>query len=124
MGLAKIRAEGFRRPTHVFIHPTDWDRVRTQDYSGIFPFGPPTAAGVERLWGLRVVQTTDLTVKTALVGTMNLDSIGLFVRRGIQIVAGYNADDLAMGRITIRAGGRYALPLIRPKSFCTVTALK
>ena len=122
--MAKVRAEGFRRPTHVFIHPTDWDRVRTSEYSGIFPFGPPTAAGIERLWGMTVVQTTDLTVKTALVGVMAEDSIALYVRRGIEVQTGYNEDDLEMGRITIRAGARYALVIRRPRSFSTVTALK
>ena len=77
------RGSSFLDPDTVVIHPTNWQAIRTAkdthgQYYGGGPFygpygGPQGPAGAsqfsaDKLWGMRVVVTSAITVGTALVG--------------------------------------------------------
>ncbi len=121
--MTKIRVNAFSEPNGVVFHPNDWQDVRlaTASGSGIYLFGPPSDPGVERLWGLNVVQTTGLTEGTALVGDFN--QAALLLREGLTMKVGYVNDDLIKNRQTIVAELRAAVAVFRPAAFCEVTGV-
>lgn len=117
-----IRVNAFSEPNAAVFHPNDWQDVRlltTTD--GIYIWGPPYDAGPERIWGLRVVQSTAQTENTALVGDFNQTE--LVMRQGLTVQVGYNNDDWTKNKQTIRAELRAALAVYRPAAFATVTGI-
>ena len=118
-----IRTDGFAEPSVLFINPADWQPIRlltTAD--GIYIWGPPYAAGPEIIWGKPVVQTTAVTVNTALAGDYTGFS-ALFIRKGLEISVGYVNDDFTKGQKTLRADMRGAMVHFRPKAFGKVTGI-
>lgn len=122
--MVKILAVGFFVPDGVVIHPTDWQGIRLlRTSTDAYMWGPPTDAGVERIWGEPVDITTAITQGTALVGSYRLGA-QIFYRQGITIeTTNSNEDDFKKNLIAIRAEERLALAVYRPKAFCTVTGL-
>lgn len=122
--MTDIRVTGRALPTHVLMHPTDWEGIRLlRTADGVYIWGNPSETGAERLWGLPVVQNESLTVTNALVGSFMPAWIQLVERRGITIDMGFVNDDFTKGKQTLRASGRWALPVYRPAVFCTATGL-
>lgn len=122
--LTKIRTTGRALPTHVLMHPTDWETVRLlKTNDGIYIWGSPSEAGPARIWGLPIVEAEVLTPGTALAGSFDPAMIMAFERRGIDIQVGYVNDQFIKGIKTIRADMRVALVVFRPAAFCTVTGL-
>lgn len=121
MAMTNVRVTGRALPSHVLMHPTDWQAVRllrTQD--GIYIWGSPAEAGPERIWGLPVVQSDILTLNQALVGAFNPAMIMAFERRGVDVQVGYVNAQFGQGEKTIRADMRVALAVFRPSAFSTV----
>lgn len=119
--MVKVRAVGFAEPTHVVMHPNDWQDlrlVRTTD--GIYIWGNPSEAGPERIFGLPVVQTTYETEGTALVGDFSFCELAL--RRGMEIqVSNSHSDYFTNGKLAVRADIRAAFVIYRGAAFCKVT---
>ena len=120
-GIMKVLSVGRATANGVLIRPTQWQRLRLAKAtgSGLYLFGPPSESGATQIWGLRRVLSTEITDKKVLVGDFRY--CALYTRRGIQVEVGYNATDFSTGRVTIRAGGRYAFSVLRPAAFCDVT---
>lgn len=122
--MTKTRLIGRAMPSHVCMHPNDWQGIRlTRTTDGIYILGNPNEAGVERLWGLPVVQNDAMSEGTGLVGSFEPSWIMLFERRGIDIQVGYVNAQFGQGRRTVRADMRGALMVGRPAAFCTVTGV-
>ena len=122
--LVKVRTVGRALPTHVLMHPTDWQTVRLlKTTDGIYLWGSPSEAGPARIWGLPVVEAEVLTAGTALAGAFDPATIMAFERRGIDVQVGFVNDQFLKGIRTIRADMRVALVVFRPAAFCTVTGL-
>ena len=122
--MTKIQTVGRAIPTHVLLHPTDWETVRLMKTTdGIYIWGSPSEAGPERIWGLPVVKAEVLTAGTGLVGSFQPAMIMAFERRGVEVQVGYVNDQFIKGTKTIRADMRVALVVFRPAAFCTVTGL-
>jgi HK97 family phage major capsid protein len=121
--MTKIRVNAFSEPNAAIFHPNDWQDVRlaVASGSGIYLFGPPSDPGVERIWGLNVVQTTGMPEGTALVGDFN--QAALLLREGLTMKVGYVNDDLIKNRQTIVAELRAAVAVFRPAAFCEVTGV-
>ena len=121
--LTKIRVTGRAMPSHVLVHPNDWQAVRLLRTSdGLYIWGSPSESGPERIWGLPVVQTDALTENTALVGDFP-NFCQLFERQGLDVRLGFVNDDFTKGKQTIRAGMRVAFLVYRATSFSTITGI-
>lgn len=119
-----VRITGRSQPTHVVLHPNDWQEIRLlRTADGIYIWGSPSESGTPRMWGLPVIESESLTEDTGLVGSFQTPWITLFERRGILIEQGVVNTQFKDNQRTIRASGRYALAVYRPAAFCTVTSL-
>ena len=122
--MTKVRVTGRALPTHVLLHPNDWQQIRLlRTADGIYIWGSPSEAGSERIWGLPVVQAEATTEGTGIVGSFMAAWIMLVERRGITVEMGFDDGDFVEGKHTIRASGRWALPVFRPPAFATVTGI-
>ena len=119
----KIRTVGFAEPSVLFINPTDWQPVRLlRTADGIYIFGSPMDAGPMRIWGVPVVQTTAVTVNTAICGDYAAHS-ALYIRHGVDVQVGYVGDNFKEGKKTIRADIRCAMVHFRTSAFATITGI-
>jgi HK97 family phage major capsid protein len=122
--MTKIRVTGRAMPTHILIHPTNWESVRLlRTTDGIYIWGSPSEAGPERMWGLPIIQQDADTAGTGYVGSFLPPWISLFERRGVDIQVGYVGDQFKEGKRTIRGDMRFAFVVFRPAAFATVTGL-
>jgi HK97 family phage major capsid protein len=125
----KVRTGSFLEPTHVLIHPTDWEGIRLSKdgvdnyFNGLGPF---VGGDVEPpVWGLKPIITSRATQGTAMVGAFgNPMAVQLFRKAGITVEATNSHSDLfAKGQVAIRASSRLALVIYRIAGFCEVTGL-
>ena len=120
----KVRVTGRTQPTHVIIHPNDWETVRlTKTADGLYIYGEPSKPGLNTLFGLTVVQSDILTENTALVGSFMAPWVVLWERAGVEVTVGFVGTQFTEGEVTLRATGRFALQIGRPASFATVTGI-
>jgi HK97 family phage major capsid protein len=122
--IVKCRITGRASPSGVIAHPTDWQNIRLlRTADGIYIWGSPTDAGIDRIWGLPVAQCDSFSAGTAYVG----DFAGfseLNERKGIEVkVSDSHSDFFIKGTQAIRADFRVALVWYRPTAFCSVTGL-
>jgi HK97 family phage major capsid protein len=121
--ITKVRAVGFAEPSGFIMHPNDWRDIATlQDVNGRYIFGEPGSVIPQRMWGLPIALTTEMTENTGLVGAFT-DHSELVVRKGITVEIGYNQDDFTKGKKSIRAEMRAALVIYRGLAFCQITGL-
>ena len=100
----KIRVTGRAQPTHVLIHPNDWQAIRlVTTADGIYLYGDPSKPGTNTLFGLTVVQSDILTENTALVGSFMAPWIVLWERAGVEVTVGYVGTQFTEGEVTLRA---------------------
>lgn len=109
-------------PTHVVLHPTDWDALSTLKEAGAgYIFGNPGEMVAPRIWGWPIVVNEELPAGTALVGGFSARNLQLYERRGISVARGFSGTDFVQNRQTLKAFGRWALAVYRPAAFITIT---
>lgn len=119
-----VRVTGRAVPTHVLLHPTDWQGVRLlRTADGIYIWGSPAEAGPERIWGLPVVQQDIDAAGTGYVGSFQPSWVSLFERQGVDMQVGYIGTQFVEGKRTVRADMRTAFVVFRPAAFCELTGL-
>lgn len=122
--MTNIRLVGRAQPTHIMMHPTDWQGIRLLRTSdGVYIWGSPSESGPERMWGLPIVQQDADAAGTAYVGSFQPSWISLFERRGVDVQVGFTGTQFTEGKRTIRADMRMAFVVFRPNAFSTVTGL-
>jgi len=121
--MTKVRVGAFSEPNVAIFHPNDWQTVRLLKTSdGIYIWGAPMDAGPERIWGIRVVQTTAQTENTAFVG--DFQQAGLVIRSGVDLrITDSHSDWFIYNKLAVVAEMRVALCDYRPAAFCTVTGI-
>jgi HK97 family phage major capsid protein len=122
--MTKIRVTGRAMPTHHVMHPTDWQDIRLLRTSdGVYIWGSPSEAAMERLWGLPVVQNDARAAGSGMTGSFQPAWISAFERRGVDVQVGYVNAQFGEGKRTVRADMRVALVVFKPAAFCDVTGL-
>lgn len=122
--MTKIRVTGRAMPTHHIIHPTDWEQIRLlRTADGVYIWGNPSEAGIERMWGLPVVQVDAGTAGTGWTISAQPAWMSLFEKRGVDVQVGYTGTQFVEGKRTIRADTRFAFVLFRPATVCSVTGI-
>lgn len=123
-GMQKVRFTGRAKPSHVVMHPNDWQDVALlTDLNGNYIFGGPGSAAPPMMWGLPVVQNTDETENTALLGDFPAYSMLLY-KQGITIaVSDSHSTYFTEGKQVIKATLRVTLQVKRVNAFCTVTGI-
>ena len=120
----QVRVTGRAMPTHVLIHPTNWESIRLlRTADGIYIWGNPSEAGPERIWGWPAVQQDIVAAGTAFIGSFQPQWVSLFERRGVDVQVGYSGTQFVEGKRTVRGDMRMALVFFRPAAFCKVTGL-
>lgn len=121
--MTKVRVTGRAVPNLVLLHPNDWQDIRLlRTADGHYIWGNPSEAGIERIWGVMVVEADSLTENTGIVGDF-LNFSALVTKRGIDLQVGYINDDFQKGRKSIRADMRVATVWYRAAAFATVTGI-
>jgi len=122
--MVKIRVTGKAAATASVWHPNDWQDIRLlRTADGIYIWGNPADAGPERIWGLRVVQSTFETENTVLLADF-ARYVLVVERRGITMKVSDSHDDyFVKGKQAIRADVRLALVALRPTAIATVTGV-
>ncbi len=122
--IIKCLTTSFLQPDSIVVNPTDWQDIRLlQAADGTYIFGPPSAPGPDRMWGLPVTLTTALTLNTGLVGAFRAAS-QIFRRTGITLaVSDSHSDFFIKNKLMLRAEERIAMVVFRPTGFCTVTGI-
>jgi len=123
-GMTKVRNTGFVEPTAVVMHPNDWQDVRLlRTVDGVYIWGSPADAGPERIWGLDVRVTGNMTENTALVGAFRPDA-QIFRKGGVELAVSDSHDTyFVYNKLAVRCEERIALAVYRPASFVKVTGI-
>jgi HK97 family phage major capsid protein len=122
--ITKQRIQDKTRPSALVMHPTDWQNIRLlRTADGLYIFGSPSDPAPQRVWGLPVVDTTEITQGTALMGDFRGYS-ELAFKAGIEFeVSNSHSDYFVKGIQAIRAQLRVALVVLRPTAFVEITGL-
>jgi len=94
--------------------------LRTVD--GIYIWGSPADAGPERIWGINVLQTSQMLENTGLVGSFRAGA-QIFRRSDIALSVGWINEQFTHNQRTILLEERLALVVFRPAAFCTITGI-
>jgi HK97 family phage major capsid protein len=93
--------------------------LKTDD--GIYLFGNPNDPGFDRIWGVPVLQTTQVVANTILLGNYARFAY-VAMRRGIEVEmsSGYS-DYFVKGKLAVLASLRCAVVHTRTAAFCKIT---
>jgi len=122
--MTKIQVTGQAYPSAHIMHPNDWQDIRLlRTTDGIYIWGNPSEAGIERLWGLPVAKCQASTENTGLTGDF-VDFSMFLTKRGVDVQVTNSHDDYFIkGKQCIRADMRGVLVIMRAAAFCTVTSI-
>jgi HK97 family phage major capsid protein len=122
----QIRVNAFVQPDTVVINPNDWSSSGfAKDSTGRYMLDSPHDQVVPKLWGMNVVQSTQMTENTLLVGCFR-EGVRAFVRQPPTVEVhpyGGGTAEFTANQTLIRCEERLSITVPRPLCFCTVTAV-
>jgi hypothetical protein len=124
-GITDLRnGPSFCEPDVLIIHPSTWSAIRrTKNTLGNYVLGDPGQSTVSDVWGIPVMQTTQITPGVAVLGNLEL-ATQAFIREGITLAMTNSADsDFTNGKVKIRATERLMLGVSRPTALNVLTGL-
>lgn len=124
--LTAVRVTALSQPNFIAMNPEDWEIVRLtrelESGGGAYLFGPPSASGVQSLWGIPVTLAYGLTKGTALVGDSNQAEI--LDRQRTKVTVGVINDYFIRNMQVILAEMALGFVVYRPSAFCLVSGLE
>ncbi len=122
--IVKIRVTGKAIASGILLHPNDFQDMRlARTVEGIYIWGSPIEVGPLQMFGLPIVQSTNMTENTGLVADYATYT-ELSLRRGVEFqITNSHGTFFIEGKQAIRADFRCALVAYRPSAICTVTGL-
>jgi len=124
-GFTDLRVGGsFVAPTIVVLNPATWSKLRrAKDTQGRYLVAPdPTATEASTLWGVPVLQTTQIAAGTALALNAEV-AAQVFIRQGIVLQTDYGQTGFEKNQTAFRCESRLALAVPRPSAVLKVTGL-
>lgn len=115
-----VQVTGRAYATFAVINPVDKEQFDTiTDTTKNYLFGGPASGAPDRMWGLQIVESENITAGTALVGDGTMAAV--VDRRDAQIyVADQHSDFFIRNIFVMLAEERVALPVFRPAAFAKV----
>lgn len=124
-GITDLRnGPSFCEPDALIIHPSTWSTIRrSKNTLGNYVLGDPGQSTVSDVWGIPVLQTTQITPGVAVLGNLEL-ATQAFIREGVTMQMTNSADsDFTSGKVKIRANERLMLGVSRPTALNVLTGL-
>lgn len=117
----RIQGEGDYIPSHIGMHPTDWESCRLEkNVQGAYYFGGPAANADVSLWGLNPVVSTVFTQGTPVVFDSTV--MQLWFNGGLEVSMSDSHDVyFTAKKVALLASLRAAFAVWAPKGVCTVT---
>jgi HK97 family phage major capsid protein len=111
----------------IILNPTDWLTIRTLKTTFnsyiLDPNDPNTLSGVDNIFGIRVVTSTQCPEGTGIVLDSKIAAT-VWMRQGMEILSNQFGDwAFSHNAWQYRAEERFGLGLQYPKAVCVVTAL-
>lgn len=122
-GITDLRnGPSFCEPDSIIIHPSTWSAIRrTKNTLGNYVLGDPGQSTVSDVWGIPVLQTTQILPGTIVMGNLEL-ATQAFIRDGVTLsMTNSDGNDFTGGKVKIRATERLALGISRPSALTILT---
>jgi hypothetical protein len=122
-GITDLRnGPSFCEPDAIIINPSTWSAIRrTKDSYGRYLLGDPGQSTVNDVWGVPVLQTTQMLPGTVVLANLQMGA-QVFVREGITLSMTNSSDnDFTNGKVKVRATERLALGVSRPTAVNVLT---
>jgi hypothetical protein len=122
-GITDLRnGPSFCEPDAVIIHPSTWSAIRrTKNTLGNYVLGDPGQTTVNDVWGVPVLQTTQITPGVVVMSNLAI-ATQAFIREGVTLSMTNSADsDFESGKVKIRATERLTLGVARPTAINVLT---
>jgi HK97 family phage major capsid protein len=111
-------------PTFFVVHPRNWWQMkRLKDNDKNYLLGGPTnGSGLDRIWGMTPIATTNISAGTFLVGSGTPTAAEFRSRMELEVaVSTEDADNFTYNLVTIRFEGRGLLAVYNAGAFITGT---
>lgn len=121
--MTKVRLDGRAFPNLVLMHGNDYQELAlTRTADGVYIYGNPTDAPLQRVWGIQIAASEALTEGNALV--MDTNYLRLKMRKDVTLAATDSHGELFISNVTVlRAHMRAGLQIMRDEALCRVTGI-
>jgi len=120
--ITKVRVNAFVEPTHILMHPNDFQDVRIlQSTTGQYLWDNMTVPGASTFYGMPIILSTAVTEGTSIV--LDLNQCVAMIRQGVDVQVGYANADFTNGMKSVRADIRGNLVVYRAPAICKVTGV-
>lgn len=122
-GITDLRnGPSYCEPDAIIINPNTWSAIRrTKNSLGDYVLGDPGQTTVSDVWGVPVLQTTQITPGVIVMGNLEI-ATQAFVREGVILSLSNSSDnDFTNGKVKIRATERLTLGVSRPTALNILT---
>ncbi|MEZ5163307.1 MAG: phage major capsid protein [Fimbriimonadaceae bacterium] len=122
--MTKVRTQGGARPNLVVLNAANYQYLAlTKTADGVYIFGNPGDAPLQRIWGVQIVASEALPEGTGLV--LDSDFVKLKLRKDLTVAASDSHSDFFISNIlAMRAHVRAGLQILRDESICKLTGLR
>jgi len=121
--MTKVRTTGRAKPNLVVLHSDNYQSLAlTKTSDGLYVFGHPGDAPLNRVWGVQIVASEALTAGTGMV--IDTDFARIKIRGELTVASSNSHEDyFTSDQVAVRAIVRAGLQVLRDQSICRLTGL-